>query len=182
MKLREDFLHYLWRMKLFNLEDLKTVEDVPIEIIEFGEYNTNAGPDFLNARIKIGDTLWAGNVEMHIKSSEWLKHKHQDDKAYDNVILHVVYQNDQDIQRENGEKIAALEGDIEEVKKNIASITDYAVAYFKELKRKYLPPMDKSWRYHQNVCSDRLLTPHPARNGIRRFPRISHHPTRLFQL
>jgi hypothetical protein len=109
MKFREDFLHYLWRMKLFNLEDLKTVGDIPIEIIEFGEHNTNAGPDFLNARIKIGDTLWAGNVEIHVKSSEWLKHRHQNDKAYDNVILHVVYQNDQAIQRENGEKIAALE-------------------------------------------------------------------------
>ncbi|NJN78705.1 MAG: DUF2851 family protein [Saprospiraceae bacterium] len=109
MKIREDFLHYLWRMKLFILEDLKTVEDIPIEIIEFGEQNTNAGPDFLNAKIKIGDTVWAGNVEMHVKSSEWLKHKHQDDTAYDNVILHVVYKNDEDIQRRSGGNIDALE-------------------------------------------------------------------------
>lgn len=109
MKLREDFLHYLWRMKLFNLIDLKTVEDIPIEIMAFGEYNTNAGPDFLNARIKVGETVWAGNVEIHVKSSEWMIHKHQYDRAYDNVILHVVYQNDQDILRESGEKIAALE-------------------------------------------------------------------------
>lgn len=109
MKIREDFLHYLWRMRLFNLEELTTTDAVPIQIIDFGEHNTNAGPDFLNARIKIGDTLWAGNVEIHVKASEWKKHKHQDDAAYDNVILHVVYENDMVIQRKSGAVIPAFE-------------------------------------------------------------------------
>lgn len=109
MKIREDFLHYLWRMQLFNLEDLATTTDIPIQILSFGELNTNAGPDFLNAKIKIGETIWVGNVEMHVKASEWLKHKHQDDDAYNNVILHVVYDNDKTIQRKTGEPIDTLE-------------------------------------------------------------------------
>ncbi|MFK7950084.1 MAG: DUF2851 family protein [Saprospiraceae bacterium] len=109
MKIREDFLHYLWRMQQFNLEDLATTTNVPIQIINFGELNTDAGPDFLNAKIKIGETVWVGNVEMHVKASEWLKHKHQNDSAYNNVILHVVYDNDKTIQRKTGEPIDALE-------------------------------------------------------------------------
>ncbi len=109
MKIREDFLHYLWRTKAFNFDDLTTFDGIPIQIIDFGEYNTDAGPDFLNARIQIGSTLWAGNVEMHVKASEWLKHKHQEDRAYDNVILHVVFENDEIICRKNGEAITTLE-------------------------------------------------------------------------
>lgn len=109
MKIREDFLHYVWRMRLFNLEDLTTTDGTSIQIIDFGEHNTNAGPDFLNARIKIDGTLWAGNVEIHVKASDWLKHKHQNDAAYDNVILHVVYENDTDIQRTSGSTITAFE-------------------------------------------------------------------------
>lgn len=109
MKIREDFLHYVWRMRLFNLEDLTTTDGTSIQIIDFGEHNTNAGPDFLNARIKIDGTLWAGNVEIHVKASDWLKHKHQNDAAYDNVILHIVYENDTDIQRTSGSTIAAFE-------------------------------------------------------------------------
>lgn len=109
MKIREDFLHYLWRMQLFNLEDLATTTEAPIQIMDFGELNTNAGPDFLNAKIKIGDTIWVGNVEMHVKASEWLKHKHQEDDAYNNVILHVVYDNDKTITRKTGEPIDTLE-------------------------------------------------------------------------
>jgi hypothetical protein len=67
-----------------------------LEVIRPGEHNTNAGPDFLNARIKIGETVWAGNIEIHIRSSDWEKHQHQNDKAYENLILHVVYDNDRD--------------------------------------------------------------------------------------
>jgi hypothetical protein len=109
MKIREDFLQYLWRMKQFDLQDLQTTTGEPLQIIAFGEHNSDAGPDFLNAKIHIGDTLWAGNVEIHTKSSEWLKHKHQDDAAYNNVILHVVYENDKPISRSNGELLPCLE-------------------------------------------------------------------------
>ncbi len=81
-------------MKLFNASDLKTTDDEPLLIMHSGEHNFHSGPDFTNARIKIGDTTWAGNVEIHIRSSDWNVHKHMHDRAYDNVILHVVFYHD----------------------------------------------------------------------------------------
>ncbi len=90
----ENFLHYLWRTRRFDLSNLVTTEGDTLDILDFGEYNTNAGPDFLNARIRIGNVTWAGNVEMHVKTSDWIQHGHQHDEAYSNVILHVVYEND----------------------------------------------------------------------------------------
>ncbi len=90
----ENFLHYLWRTRRFDLSNLATTEGDTLDIIDFGEYNTNAGPDFLNARVRIGNVTWAGNVEMHVKTSDWIQHGHQYDEAYNNVILHVVYEND----------------------------------------------------------------------------------------
>ncbi len=107
--MKEDFLYYLWRMKGFDLDELKTTSGEEITIQNGGELNYDSGPDFLNARIKIGDTLWAGNVEMHLKSSEWNVHRHQLDSAYENVILHVVLEEDQPIIRKNGERIPCLE-------------------------------------------------------------------------
>jgi len=94
---KEEFLHYLWKTKQINITDLVTEEGLPIEIIDFGRYNLDSGPDFLNAKVKIGKTLWAGNIEIHVKSSDWIKHGHTNDKAYKNVILHVVYEYDKDI-------------------------------------------------------------------------------------
>ena len=73
-------------------------------VLKSGDQNFNAGPDFLNARLRIGDTTWAGNVEIHINSSDWIKHQHQKNKAYNNVILQVVYQND--AEKTIGETIA----------------------------------------------------------------------------
>lgn len=107
--MKEDFLHYLWRLRRFDINNLQTTEGEPIEIHQTGTHNTHAGPDFANARVRVGDTLWAGNVEMHILSSEWLRHQHQKDKAYDNVILHVVLDEDCPIYRKNGERIPCLE-------------------------------------------------------------------------
>jgi hypothetical protein len=107
--MKEDFLYYLWRLKRFDLNDLKTTSGEEITIQNSGELNSDSGPDFLNAKIKIGDTLWAGNVEMHLKSSDWLAHQHQNDPAYDNVIMHVVLDEDQPITRKNGEHIPCLE-------------------------------------------------------------------------
>ncbi|MCF0200826.1 MAG: DUF2851 family protein [Bacteroidales bacterium] len=91
--MKEDFLYYLWENRLLN-GDLQTTEGAPITINATGYRNTDSGPDFLEARITIGETLWAGHVEMHVKTSDWHRHQHQFDKAYDNVILHVVYEND----------------------------------------------------------------------------------------
>lgn len=107
--MKEDLLHYAWRLQRFNLASLQTTTGDPIEILHTGTHNTHAGPDFLNARIRIGDTLWAGNVEMHLKASDWLQHGHQEDRAYDNVILHVVLEEDTPIHHPRGERIPCLE-------------------------------------------------------------------------
>jgi len=105
----EEFLYYLWKYKQYNSDQLETHTGEAIQLIKPGERNTDSGPDFFNARIKIGETLWAGNVEIHVKSSDWKKHNHQTDKAYDNVILHVVHENDECISHSNGEVIPTLE-------------------------------------------------------------------------
>ena len=105
----EDFLHYIWTYKLFNTKELKTVQNENIIIIKSGQHNTDAGPDFFNAQIKLVDTIWAGNVEIHINSSDWEKHHHDNDNAYNNVVLHVVYQHDKEINNANGNAIPTLE-------------------------------------------------------------------------
>jgi len=104
----EAFLHYIWQLKLFDLSNLRTVDDEPIQLLHTGILNKHAGPDFTNARIRIGTTLWAGSVEIHKRSSDWYAHAHEVDTAYDNTILHVVYEYDQEIIRTTGTSIATL--------------------------------------------------------------------------
>ena len=91
--MKEEFLYYLWENRLID-NSLQTTEGEAIEVVATGYRNTDSGPDFLEAKIRIGDKLWAGHVEIHVKSSDWNRHGHQTDKAYQNVILHVVYEND----------------------------------------------------------------------------------------
>ena len=91
--MREEFLYYIWENRLTN-KNLQTTEGEVVAVTATGYRNTDSGPDFLEARIRIGDKLWAGHVEIHVKSSDWNRHHHQTDKAYQNVILHVVYEND----------------------------------------------------------------------------------------
>jgi hypothetical protein len=86
----EEFLHYLWKFRLLKSE-LVSRSGEPVTVIHPGEHNHNGGPDFLNSRIRMGGTTWAGNVEIHIKEGDWFRHNHHLDKAYENVILHVVY-------------------------------------------------------------------------------------------
>jgi hypothetical protein len=105
----EEFLHHIWKFKLFDHTDLVTTFGEEVEIIKAGDHNLDSGPDFFNARIRIGKTLWAGNVEVHINTSDWRKHKHQFDKAYDNIILHVVHRADEKLYRTNGEEIPTIE-------------------------------------------------------------------------
>ena len=90
----EDLLYYIWQKKLFNTADLKTTGGEPISIAHSGIRNDDSGPDFTHSKIRINGDLLAGNVEIHVKSSDWEKHRHHHDKAYSNVILHVVYQDD----------------------------------------------------------------------------------------
>ena len=85
----ERLLHYVWKYKLYASTSLATTEGLPIAVIDPGIQNTDAGPDFFNAKIKIDGTVWAGSVEIHEKASDWLLHHHDSDKAYDSVILHV---------------------------------------------------------------------------------------------
>ncbi len=104
----EQLLHYVWRYKIFPLTPLQTTSGMPVEVIDPGLPNTNAGPDFFNAKLKIGGTIWAGNVEVHEQASDWMRHGHDRDKAYDSVILHVVGVSDSEICRTDGEPIPQL--------------------------------------------------------------------------
>ena len=99
--MKEDFLHYVWRNKSMELHGLLTTDNKTVEIVYFGDYLQTSGPDFFNAKIRIDGQLWAGNVEMHVKSSGWYLHNHEKDSAYDNVILHVVWEDDIPIFRQD---------------------------------------------------------------------------------
>lgn len=92
--MKEEFLYYVWQYKLFSTNQLVTTNGNGIQIQKTGVLNKNEGPDFLNAQLIIDDQLWAGNVEMHVKSSDWYMHKHEQDSNYDAVILHVVWEHD----------------------------------------------------------------------------------------
>lgn len=105
----EDFIHYIWKFRLFDRENLQTTTGESIEVFSAGLQNSDAGPDFHNARIRIGDTTWAGNVELHISSSDWRKHKHTTDGAYNNIILHVVYRDDEPLMAPDGRRVPTLE-------------------------------------------------------------------------
>jgi hypothetical protein len=107
--MQEDFLHYIWQHKKMSVAHLKTTQHEALEIVSVGQHNTNSGPDFFNAQLKIADQLWAGNVEVHVKSSDWFVHNHETDQAYDNVILHVVWEHDTEIFRKNNSIVPTLE-------------------------------------------------------------------------
>lgn len=106
--MKEDFLHYLWKFKKFETLNLRTTQNESVTIIKTGDYLELSGPDFFNAQIVIGDQKWAGNIEIHIKSSDWYVYHHEKDTAYENVILHVVWEHDAEIFRENNIEIPVL--------------------------------------------------------------------------
>ena len=95
--MNERLLQYIWQFRYFNKQELTTIAGEQLHILHPGNLNTNQGPDFLDAKIKIGDTIWAGNIELHIRSSDWELHQHSGDKNYKNIILHVVWQHDIDL-------------------------------------------------------------------------------------
>lgn len=104
----EDILHYVWKYRLFE-KDLKTTSGQSLEIIDTGLANTNEGPDFFNAKIKIDDKIWAGNIEIHRNSDEWVKHKHHTNKTYNSVILHIVEKANCEVFNEQGQSISQCE-------------------------------------------------------------------------
>ncbi len=108
----EQLLHYVWKHKLFPLKALTTTDNHPVEVIDPGLHNTNAGPDFFNAKIKIDNTLWVGNIEIHDKSSDWYQHAHDKDDNYNNVILHVVGLVDSDAKTHDGKQMPQMQLDI----------------------------------------------------------------------
>lgn len=107
--MKEEFLHYLWKYGSFEKGPVIADTGEQILVVHPGEHNTDAGPDFFNAKIKIDETLWVGNVEIHVKSSDWYKHKHELDNAYNNVILQVVHKNDFPVTRTSGQIIPTIE-------------------------------------------------------------------------
>lgn len=107
--MNEAFLHYVWQFQYFQKKSLVTTDGEELHVFQTGSYNTHAGPDFLNARIKIGTLEWNGHVELHLRSSDWLIHQHQHDALYDNVVLHVVWNHDHAIVRSDGSEIPTIE-------------------------------------------------------------------------
>lgn len=106
--MQEDYLHYLWKFQKWNGLSLCTTEGFSIKVINVGSHNLLSGPDFFNSRMIIGEQEWAGNVEIHIKASDWYRHGHDLDEAYNNVILHVVWEHDAEVYRKNKEVVAVV--------------------------------------------------------------------------
>ncbi|MGY8909346.1 MAG: DUF2851 family protein [Flavobacteriales bacterium] len=167
--MNEEFLYYVWKYKIFTDINLQTSDAKEVSILKAGIHNKNSGPDFLNAQVKIDHQLWAGNVEMHVKSSDWYLHKHEEDTNYDAVILHVVWEHDVDVFMKNNKALATLE------LKNFVS---------KELLENY-----HSLVYHQQKfipCENQLTTIDEflLNNWLERlyFERLEHKSTFIKQL
>ncbi|MFK7810845.1 MAG: DUF2851 family protein, partial [Maribacter sp.] len=107
--MREDLLHFIWKYKKLQFADLTTSNNEAIVILDYGTHNHLAGPDFFFAKVNIDRQLWVGNVEIHIKSSDWYAHQHEKDLKYDNVILHAVWEDDAVVFRRDGSEIPTLE-------------------------------------------------------------------------
>lgn len=107
--MKEDFLHHIWQYKKFDFSNLETAQAEKLTILNSGQYLQKAGPDFFNSQIIIGNQKWAGNVEIHLKSSDWYVHHHENDTNYDSVILHVVWEHDTEVFRKDNSEIPVLE-------------------------------------------------------------------------
>ena len=105
----EYLLHYIWKYRLFDQSNLSTTDGHSIEVLDPGIHNSNSGPDFFNAKIKIDDRVWAGNIEIHINSDDWYKHKHHEDKGYNSTILHVVEKYNGDVHNEQGHSVPQMQ-------------------------------------------------------------------------
>lgn len=141
--MNEDLLHFQWQYNHSQCCKLICSNGEPVEVIDPGEHNFNSGPDFFNAKVKIGATTWAGNIEIHVKSLDWRKHKHQYNSQYDSVILHIVAQNDCITHNSKGEIIPTLE-----------------IPY----------PNELEWELQRLVASGKWI---PCADAIGQFPSIS---------
>jgi len=107
--MKEDLLQYIWKFQYYNNYELLSANGDTIQVIHPGTHNVNQGPDFIEAKIKINNTLWAGNVELHVNSSDWKQHHHSSDNNYNNIILHIVWNHDTEITDKNGNNLLTLE-------------------------------------------------------------------------
>ncbi len=146
--MREDFLHYLWKHKKFGFSPneasakggtLRTITNQSISLKSVGQHNHGAGPDFFNARLLLDNQEWAGNIEIHIKSSDWYAHGHETDIAYDNVILHVVWEHDIDIYRSDNTPLPTLQ------------LKDYVSTVQLTNYRSLFAQQDKRWIHCENL-------------------------------
>ena len=126
--MKEDFLHHIWQFKKFDFSNLETAQAEKLTILNSGQYLQKAGPDFFNSQIIIGNQKWAGNVEIHLKSSDWYVHHHENDTNYDNVILHVVWEHDTEVFRKDNSEIPVLELKKYVSKKNLENYMDLTSA------------------------------------------------------
>ena len=108
-KAMEQLLHYTWKHKIFPLHELRTTDGRRVEVLNPGTPNTDAGPDFTGAKVKIGDVVWVGNVELHLRTSDWFRHRHDTDAAYENIILHVATHVDRTLHYPDGTEIPQLQ-------------------------------------------------------------------------
>ena len=138
--MKEDFLHYVWQHKKFDFSNLITVAGELLTITNSGNYLQQAGPDFFNAQIVIGNQKWAGNVEIHLKSSDWYLHNHEKDANYDSVILHIVWEHDTPVFRKDNSEISVLE------------LKNYVSTAVLENYKALTSP--KSWIYCENQIKD----------------------------
>ena len=109
LSFNEDLLQFIWRHKLLKPLPLITRSGNEVTVLRSGDLNVDSGPDFFNAQIKINDLILAGNIEIHLKTSDWLRHNHQRDKSYDNIILHVVYEHDVELEQNKDNNVEVLE-------------------------------------------------------------------------
>ena len=107
--MNEDFLHFVWKFQKFSTIQLYTAQNEPLQILEVGQHNFDAGPDFFFGKVVIGGQVWAGTIEIHLQSSNWYTHKHEIDKRYDSVILHVVWEHDMEVRRSDETIIPTIE-------------------------------------------------------------------------
>ena len=166
----ERLLHYVWKYGLYGTSPLYTTEGLPVSVIDPGMEHQDAGPDFFNAKIRIADTLWAGSVEIHDRASDWLRHHHDQDKAYDGVILHVVGIDDTPITRTTGEPIPMLRLPIPPA---VRANVDWLLS--KELPVSCLPRLREVDEVHITGWLDALLSERLERKATDILNLLSHY-------
>ena len=166
--MREDFLYYLWKLQYFDKKGLTTCQGDILKIFQPGTQNEHAGPDFLNGKITINGITWHGHIEMHINASDWYAHQHQTDRAYDNVILHVVWHHDRDIQQQDGVPLPTLA-----LKNRVAP--EFYQRYQQLIHRKATIPCAKQFPRVATLIKENML-------DRALFQRLSHKHALVYQL